>query len=42
MISYMYISLNFLMKNRFEHHIDQSISNLLIPYFYYSKVFEIL
>jgi hypothetical protein len=32
----------FYCKNKFEHHIDQLISNLLIPYFYYSKVFEIL
>jgi len=26
----------------FEHHIKQLISNLFIPYFYYTKVFEIL
>jgi hypothetical protein len=32
---------NFLCKSCFEHHIDQSISNLIVIYFYYTKVIEI-
>jgi hypothetical protein len=37
-----YISLNFIMKKYFEHHIDQSNSKVLVFYFYYSKVSQIL
>ncbi len=29
-------------KNKFEHHIDQSISNVLVTYFYYTNFVEIL
>jgi hypothetical protein len=32
---------NFLCKSCFEHHSDWSISNLLVTYFYYTKVIEI-
>ncbi len=37
----MSISLRFLTKKKFEHHIDQLISNVLITYFDYNKFSQI-
>jgi hypothetical protein len=41
-IYYIHNIFNFLCKNYFEHHIDQSISKLSVTYFYCTKVIEIL